>query len=898
MRAPSTLIFNRCPLLWLATLFAAGILAAAVLEIDLRVLVAVGTGLALLAILVRRHPAATYIVLFAFAVAGALSYRSAVDGTASNRISVLYDNGTVRSNDPVEIEGVMAGAAEPSVSGVYLILNAERLGYKGREMAVSGRVRLFVPSEDQPGTLAESEVARLRYGSRIRVALRLEREDAYLNPGVVPKRELLRWMGLDATGVVKSHLLIEHVADESVFLPLAWVYDRRSRLIQDLRNNLSTPAAGVMIASLLGDRYFLDKGTADPFREGGTYHILVISGLHITFIGALLLFFFRRFTRSRWIQFVLTTTVLWGYTLAVGAEAPVVRAAIMFTIISFSYVIYRQATLVNSLGACGLILLVWRPADLFTPSFQLTFVSVAAIIAMAHPLIDTLRKIGEWVPTATHPFPPDAPGWLRRLCETLYWREDAWAVESKREIWTAGLFKVPFMLGRIKGVLQKTAAYLFEGVLVSLIVQIWMLPLLVVYFHRVSPAAIVLNLWVSLFIALESFAAVIGVLTLEASSLLAAPFFASANVFNSLMLSLPQLVVDYDWASFRLPAYGGNGHAVYLLYFVPVVLLAVAVDRWRPFDLKQDSPWVRKRQLYAVSVAMTVLFAIVVFHPFSAKRPDGRLHIDFLDVGQGDAALVTFPDGKTLVVDGGGRLGYRSNSEDDIEPFVPDIRGVGEAVVSEFLWYQGLSHIDHILVTHAHADHMQGLVDVAGNFSVRSALVGQTSAEDPNFLPLGASLQRRRIPVEIIGRGDRLQFGDATVEVLYPPLTGDVGAASPNDQSIVLRITMGSRTFLMTGDIESGAETALLNGGGTLAADLIKVAHHGSRTSSTREFINAVGANYAVISVGRSSPFAHPHLEVVERWRLAGATVMTTGERGTISVSTDGKDLEITTFLP
>jgi competence protein ComEC len=193
---------------------------------------------------------------------------------------------------------------------------------------------------------------------------------------------------------------------------------------------------------------------------------------------------------------------------------------------------------------------------------------------------------------------------------------------------------------------------------------------------------------------------------------------------------------------------------------------------------------------------------------------------------------------------------------------------------------------------------MQGLVDVAGNFGVHSALVGQTTASDPNFLPLAVGLQRGGIPVEIVGRGDRLQFGDATVEVLYPPLTGDAGTASPNDQSIVLRIAIGSRTFLMTGDIESAAETALLKGGGTLAADLVKVAHHGSRTSSTSEFINVVGAKYAVISVGRSSPFSHPHPEVVERWRLAGATVMTTGQRGTISVSTDGKDLEITTFLP
>ena len=123
-------------------------------------------------------------------------------------------------------------------------------------------------------------------------------------------------------------------------------------------------------------------------------------------------------------------------------------------------------------------------------------------------------------------------------------------------------------------------------------------------------------------------------------------------------------------------------------------------------------------------------------------------------------------------------------------------------------------------------------------------------------------------------------------------------AVSDNDHSVVLRIKMGNRSFLLTGDIERQAESEIVASGVRLNADLVKVAHHGSRTSSTQEFLNAVGARYAVIPVGLSSVFGHPHAEVVERWRAIGATVMSTGENGTISVSTDGTDLEITTFVP
>ena len=149
-----------------------------------------------------------------------------------------------------------------------------------------------------------------------------------------------------------------------------------------------------------------------------------------------------------------------------------------------------------------------------------------------------------------------------------------------------------------------------------------------------------------------------------------------------------------------------------------------------------------------------------------------------------------------------------------------------------------------------------------------------------------------------MSRGDILRFGDVTTEVLFPYAEEAGGTFSANDSSVVLRIIYGNRKFLLTGDIERLAESELVGSGTMLAVDLVKAAHHGSRTSSTQEFIDAAGAKYAVISVGRSSPFGHPHPEVVERWTASGAKVMTTGEKGTISVSTDGSDLDITTFLP
>ncbi len=891
-RPPSN--FNRYPMLLLAACFALGILISNfVSSSEILLPVVLAAAFAAFALTARKYGFSTIFVAVAFVFAGFVSLQCEVKRNNSpSRIKILYDNGTIHSGDSVEVEGVLLGRPEPSVDGVFLNLRAEKIKYQREERKVSGSIRLFLPATESENVLD------LKYGSHVRVACKLEREDEFLNPGVMRKRDVLDRLGVDATGSVKSQLLVEKLADESVFLPLAWVYDQRAQLIDDFKSQLGRSASGIMIASLLGDKYFLDKDTADLFRDGGTFHILVISGLHITFIGGLLLLFLRLVTRNRWLQFALTMLVLWAYTFAVGADVPVVRAAVMFSVVLFSYVVYRQGSLLNSLGVCAVVLLVWRPSDLFNPSLQLTFISVAAIVAFAYPLLEKLRKIGEWMPSSHTPFPPNGPHWLRRFCEMLYWNPEVWRIESKRQIWTANLFKYPFLSKRIVGGVQKIVRYIFEAVLVSLIVQIWMLPLLVIYFHRVSIASIFLNLWVGVFIAIESFAAVIGVVFGRFSSLLAAPFLWFAEVANWLMLIVPRLVSDNGLSSFRLPAYSGAGGVIYIVYFVPILFLAIAVNRWRPFDLKQRSRLQQKEALLPALLVLVVLSGIIIFHPFSAPRPDGRLHFDFLDVGQGDSALITFPDGKTMLIDGGGKFNFRKDENEDAEPFKPDVRSIGEAVVSEFLWDRGLSHVDHILATHADADHIQGLTDVAKNFKIGSAVFGRAPMNDPDFAALAEVLQRRGISIETIARGELLKFGDVTVEVLYPLATNDANAVSDNDHSVVLRITYGSRTFLLTGDIERQAESALLNNGGTLAADLIKVAHHGSRTSSTQEFINAVGAKYAVISVGRSSSFGHPHLEVVERWKASRANVLTTGENGTISVSTDGKDLEIVTFLP
>ena len=284
-------------------------------------------------------------------------------------------------------------------------------------------------------------------------------------------------------------------------------------------------------------------------------------------------------------------------------------------------------------------------------------------------------------------------------------------------------------------------------------------------------------------------------------------------------------------------------------------------------------------------------------------------------MGQGDGALLTFPDGTTLLIDAGGRPRFdapRTKSLRDAEdattalPFERDGRDIGEAVVAEYLWWRGLERVDYILATHAHADHMSGLNDIARNFEVRAALLGRMAGDEAEFARFAETLRRERVPVELVARGDRLKFGAATVDVLWPPRTtedtaedkaGDARQTlSENDASLVLRVRYGARVFLLTGDIESAGEDALVAAGDALMSDIVKVAHEGSRTSSSESFIAATRPSVAVVSVGNASPYGHPDQNVVARWRASGAQVLQTGRRGTVTVSTDGQDLRVETY--
>jgi len=328
-------------------------------------------------------------------------------------------------------------------------------------------------------------------------------------------------------------------------------------------------------------------------------------------------------------------------------------------------------------------------------------------------------------------------------------------------------------------------------------------------------------------------------------------------------------------ASYRIP---GPSPALIAIFIAFALGLSAAIRRRRSFWWPSSA-----------AIALLAAAALIATHPFPPHLTPHRLELSVLDVGQGDSLFLSFPRGRTMLVDGGGELGnfHSGGMRSGID--------VGEDVVSPYLWSRGLKRIDIVVLTHAHEDHLGGLPAIFENVRVGEFWVGR-DIQSAAYRQVLAVARSHGVLIRHLKQVDSFSEDGVPVSVLWPDNLSE-GQSAKNDDSLVMRLTDGAESFLLAGDIERPSERRILAEGQSVGVNFLKVAHHGSKTSTTDPFLSTAHPAFAAISVGRDNLFGHPSPEVTDRLETAGVRVYRTDRDGAITASTDGGTLSVSTFL-
>lgn len=762
----------RRPLLGLAAIAALGCaLGEAIGTASAGGLLALAVASGLLALRAR---AAWASAALAFGVLGVAAAAAATERAAFDRNGLIAVLAAAPAG-PVEVEGVALADGSLVEGRGQLVLTVDRVGTEGLERP--GRLRIAVGGEATLPPVLE--------GDRVRVWTTLRAPRGYATPGARDTEAEARRDGLAAFGYCKSARLVE-VAD-ATGSPLALARAiGRNRIARFVAPG---PEQGLVRAMLLGDRAGLDRETLESFRASGTYHVLALSGAQVALVAALLLATLRRLGVGPGPAGPLVALGVFAYAGLVGAEAPVVRAAIMAGVVLVGRSLELDADVVNLLGLAALVLLMRKPSEVADPGFQLSFVATLGLVVLTEPLRSFL------------------PAWPFKLDLAL-----------------AG----------------------------SLAAQLALAPLLAVHFHRLAPAALLLNL-------------------------------VAVPLATAVLLAGAALVV----AAVAWPALGPPLGAVAWTAARALLASGQAPELVPALDVRVPDPVLPVLLVHGLGVALLVfgrrgaglLASSLALGGLAWGGPgapgDGRLEVNFLDVGQGDAIVLRSPSGRYMLVDAGGSFDERFD--------------VGETVVAPFLWRRRVREIDALVLTHAHPDHVAGAPRLARSFGVAAVWEGPAPSQDRVYAELDAALRAAGAARLTLRRGARFAWDGVCLEVRGPAPPARPPLRTRNDDSLVIELTFGAVAMLLTGDVEAAGEASLAGG----PVSLLKVAHHGSRTSTTAGLLDAADPELAVISVGNRNPFGHPAAEVMERLRDRGVRIFRTDHDGTVQVDTDGRDLRV-----
>jgi competence protein ComEC len=723
----------------------------------------------------------------------------------------------------VTLEGWLFREPERFPHRGRLYLEAQQVWRDGAPRPASGKILVSVRTLSGPW----------QYGDVLRLSLHLRAPRNFYTPGSFDYEDYLARQEIYLSAFLWDDSAIERVGTHGN-RSRTWIEQARRTIGAFFDAHLDTQTAAVLRALIIGDEGRIDKDLREAFSRAGVAHVLSISGLHIGLVAvAAYGAWWWLLGRSHYLLLtctmpklaaVLSVPPVLVYASLAGGNVATWRSVVMVLVYLLALLLDRQQEVYRSLALAALLIsLIW-PGAVLDISFQLSFLSVLAILL----------------------------GMERFAC----W----WAEWSERRLLN--------LRPRRERVLRWSATYIA--------VSVWALlgtaPATAAHFNQITLAGLFANLLVVPL--LGSVAVIVGLIAAGLIFLhtgLAAILLFCAGIVTRVGIGLVAWIGAWPYAA--LTVVTPTLLELVLLYGLFACLF---------LQVSSFKSQVPNAPRYLLLALLAVLFTDATFwiwHRYFHRD----LRVTFLDVGQGDAVVVELPGSQVMVIDGGG--------------FASEDFDVGEAILAPFLWSRKIGRVDILVMSHPQLDHYGGLTFLAEHFSPREFWFNGQQTEGERFKQLRSVLDRAGVTTSVLCRGTpERQLSQVRVQIIHPPC--QQGGLDTNNASLVLRLSYGVVDLLFTGDIEAEGEHILLSANGTLASEIVKVPHHGSRTSSSEAFVTAVAPRVAVASLGYHNRFAFPAAEVVQRYAEQGSQFLRTDQAGAVTVVSDGQSYRIETVLP
>jgi competence protein ComEC len=784
---------------------------------------AAGFVLSLLCFLTRRNVLTFFLIGFCFFALGTLEIVDMLyDDPAPDHIVHWAEKGKI------VLDGVVCENPRVSEDRTALVLEATRVSGEGFSQGVSGKLLLSVGENTR----------QFKYGDLIRTEVRLGQPRSFGNPGAFNYERHLRLQGIRVRGFVNEPGKIVLIREGQGNPAMQAMEQFRTRIRERIRSQAPFPEGTLIQAMTLGEQSEIPRDIQDRFNRTGTSHIIAISGFNVGMIALITFFLIRSLLKtSEYLLlrynvqklsalFAFAPVVFYAFVAGLGMST--VRALLMTLALLVTILMGRGRDLLNTLALAAFTILVLSPAALFDISFQLSFMAVASILLLM-------------------------PGITERLT--------AWKNGAETRIGRLG---------------RKILADVSLFVAVSAACTLGTLPFIVYYFNRISNITLAANL---VLVPILGFVvlpfAMLLIIVAPLSPVLSAWLIDITTVLTRLCLDIN------DWFA-ALP---GSSSIVttptipeLIAYYV--ILIAAALLMGLPGRTTWDTHIFWTRQKLTVAMALAVVFLVGDMAWLHQKLQNREtLRVTFLNVGHASAALVEFPGGSRMLVDGGGSYDDRFD--------------VGHYVVAPFLWHERIGKIDTVVLTHPHPDHVNGLPYILDNFDVKEVWSSGDEAIVHWGTVFAEKIRQKGIAHRLLtSKSAPIEIGGVRISILNPgrgsPADTDLDDREINERALVMQIRWGEAVFLLPSDIGEPTERVLTDRYRTLASGVLLAPHHGSAYSSSQPFLRAVRPETIVISTGR--PVRE---DVLERFRKTGAALYRTDVHGAIRITTDGRRYEV-----